>query len=274
MRSRALAVVVLVACGSTPPPSPPRTFGGDRPVELEVPVVLQSHRKFPLIIVLHAYGSTGADQTTYFGMTSEGADDHAFLLAPDGMTDSTGKQFWNADPACCDIDHTNPDDVGYLAQLIQQVSAVWPIDPGAIAVIGHANGGTMAYRLACERADVVSNVIALAAKAPSIPCAPTRPVNVLHIHGTSDTSVPYSLAGQTIQQWAVNDHCGSTRTLGPPVDLDSTLAGNETLTESTTGCPPGIEVDLWTIEGGSHAPTLVSTFDPTMRNWVVGHRRP
>ena len=273
MISLALAVVMLVACGSTPSPSPPRTFGGDRPVDLQVPAVLQSGRRFPLIIVLHAYGSTGVDQTSYFGLMDEAVDDNAFVLAPDGMTDSTGNQFWNADATCCDVDHTNPDDVGYLAKLIQQVTAVWPIDRGAVAVIGHANGGTMAYRLACERADLVSNLIVFAAPTPSTACAPTQPVNVLHIFGTSDPSVPYSMAGTSMQQWAVNDHCGATRRPGPTQDVDSTLPGNETLTESMAGCPAGTEVDLWTIEGGGHMPTLATTFGPAMRNWVITHRR-
>jgi polyhydroxybutyrate depolymerase len=270
---RALAVAVLVACGASTPQSPPRTFGGDRPVELQVPDVLQSRRKFPLIVVLHDYGSTGADQNAYFGITTDGGSEVVFVLAPDGTTDKAGKQFWNADPTCCDIDHTNPDDVGYLAKLIEQVGAAWPIDPSAVAVVGYANGGTMAYRLACERADVVSNIVVLASQPTSTACAPTRGVNVLEIHGTADDVVPYSVAGPSVQQWAVNDHCG---TIGPPgtsLDLDSVLAGNETLTQSVTGCPPGITVDLWTIEGGGHHPTPVTTFGPTVRQWVISHPR-
>lgn len=274
MLRRAFAVVMLVACGSNAAPSPPRTFGGDRPVELEVPGILQAHRKFPLLLVLHDYGSTGAADETYLGMTGEAPNNFAFVLAPEGTTDSMGKQFWNADPTCCDFDHKNPDDVAYLGKLIEQVSTVWPIDPAAVAVIGYANGGTMADRLACERADVVSNVVVLASQKPSTPCAPTRSVNVLHIHGTSDAIVPYSVAAPSVQQWAVADHCGTTRTLGSPIDLDSTLVGAETLTESTAGCPDGVTVDLWTIEGGTHVPALQDTFDSEVRQWVMSNPRP
>jgi len=274
MTSRALAIVVLAACGTNTPPVKQHIFGGDRPVELAVPPVLQAHRKFPLIIVLHAYGSTGADEATYLGMAGEAADDNAFLLAPDGITDSTTKQFWNADATCCDTEHKNPDDVAYLATLIEQISLVWPIDLNAVAVVGHGNGGNMAYRLACERADLVSNVVVLGGQAAASPCAPSEPVNVLHIHGTSDAQVSYSAATSSVQQWAVYDHCGGTRTLGPSVDVDSTLAGNETVTAATVACPQDITVELWTIEGGGHDPTLARTFDPTIRSWVIVHRRP
>ena len=271
---RALAVVVLVACGGSTPASPPRTFGGDRPVDLQVPPVLQARRKFPLLVILHDYGSTAMDAQAFFGMTMEASNDTAFVLAPDGTTDSMGKQFWNADSTCCDFDHKNPDDVGYVAKLIEQVKAVWPIDPNRIAVVGYANGGTMAYRLACDRADVVSNIVAVAAPSAATPCAPTRTVQVLDVHGTADDVVPYEVAGPNVQQWAVNDHCGTSRALGASVDIDSSLSGDETVTESMTGCPAGVEVDLWTIEGGSHAPALVPTFDPVARQWVIDHPRP
>jgi polyhydroxybutyrate depolymerase len=189
------------------------------------------------------------------------------------MTDSVAKQFWNADATCCDFDHKNPDDVGYLGTLIEQVRTVWPIDPNQVAVIGYAGGGTMAYRLACERADLVSNVVVLAGPVASTPCAPARSVNVLHVHGTADATVPYSVAGPSVQQWAVNDHCGSSRVLGASVDIDGSLAGNETVTESVVGCPAGVRVDLWTIEGGSHTPSVVPTFDPIARQWIIEHPR-
>ena len=49
----------------------------------------------------------------------------------------------------------------------------------------------MAYRMACERADVIDQIAGLAGHASSLPCNPTRPVSVLHIHGTGDATVPY-----------------------------------------------------------------------------------
>jgi polyhydroxybutyrate depolymerase len=275
MTLRALVVVVLVACGTDPSSPPPaRTFGGDRPVDLQVPVILQAPRRYPLVVVLHGYGGTGDTQEAYFGTANEAAGDAGFVLAPDGTTDSMGHQFWNADPTCCPFDDKHPDDVAYLGDLIDKVSAAWPIDPHAVVVLGQDNGATMAYRMACERPDVVSNVIAVAGRATSMPCMPARPVDVLDIHGTADAVVPYGDAVRSVQQWAVADHCATTRALGNPVDLDTNLAGAETLTESTNGCPDGVAVDLWTVEGGGHAPALQLVFDATVRQWFITHRRP
>ncbi|HEU4727490.1 MAG TPA: hypothetical protein VFT22_06370 [Kofleriaceae bacterium] len=267
-------MIGLAACGTSESQPPPRIFGGDRPAELEVPGVLQSSRRFPLVVVLHDYGTDGATQKDYFNLGNFAPSDAGFLIAPEGLTDTQGKQFWNADPSCCDHDHKNPDDVGYLGNLIDEIRVAWPIDPKAIMVIGYGNGGSMAYRLACERADVVSNVVVLAAPMITTPCTPADPVNVLHIHGTQDSVTPYSVAGQSIQQWAVFDHCGTARSTGSAMDIDDTIAGNETLTEDVSGCPTGVSVELWTIEGGTHMPGLAVQFGATMQAWLSSHHRP
>jgi polyhydroxybutyrate depolymerase len=277
MTSRAIVAVVLVACGSTSTPPgtpPPRTFGGDRPVTLQIPSTLEAGKLYPLVLILHGFGANGFVQEAYFGMSSLAADDTAFVLAPDGTTNSMGKQFWNADPNCCDLEHQGPDDVAYLGGLIDEVSAAWPIDPKAVTVIGHSNGGYMAYRLACDRADVIGDIIVLAGQAASTTCAPSQAVNVLHLHGTADDTVPFAVAAPSVQTWAAYDRCGTTRDPGPALDLDGTLAGSETHTEATAGCPAGVAVDFWTIDGGGHIPSITTAFEPAVWQWLTDHRRP
>src|SRR5262245_8488402 len=96
------------------PPDRPTMLGGDRPVELKVPANLDESQRYPLVLVLHGYGASGFLQSAYFGASKLPAAGEAFVIAPDGTLDSTNKLFWNADPACCDFEHKNPDDVGYL----------------------------------------------------------------------------------------------------------------------------------------------------------------
>jgi len=272
MTSRAIVVVLLVACGASTPP--PRTFGGDRPVNLQIPLTLEAGKQYPLVLVLHGYGANGFLQEAYFGMSSLANDSTAFVLAPDGLENSLGNQFWNADPNCCDFEHQNPDDVAYLGGLIDEVSAAWPIDPKAVVVVGHSNGGYMAYRLACDRADVIGEIVVLAGQAASTTCAPAKPVNVLHIHGTVDESVPFAVAAPSVETWAAYDQCGPKRAPGPALDLEVKLAGSETHTEATAGCPTAIAVDFWTVEGGSHIPSFGSAFEPAVWQWLTDHRRP
>ena len=268
-------LIVLAACSSSSPERP-RTFGGDRPVDLEVPTPLDDSKQYPLILVLHGYGINGFVQEALFGVNQLPKSGEAFVLAPDGLVDSMGHQYWNADPACCDYDHTNPDDVGYLGGLIDDVTAAWNIDRGAIYVMGHSNGAYMAYRLACDRADVITNIMPLAGVSVSDPstCVPVKPVSVLHLHGTADDMVPYSSAAPSVMTWAGLDGCATTQTAGDPLDLDTTQAGAETQTTHYDGCPPGIAVELWTITGAGHVPNFDQvTFAPLILQYFQNHRR-
>ncbi len=267
--------LALAACGTSAPR--PRTFGGDRPVDLEVPTPFDATKKYPLVMVLHGYGANGFVQEAYFGLNGLPKAGEAFVLAPDGNVDSMGHEFWNADPACCDYDHTNPDDSGYLGQLITDVMAAWPIDPQQVLVIGHSNGGYMAYRMACDHSDVVSNIVVLAGAAASDPstCNPALPVSVLHRHGTDDMDVPYTPnAEASVTQWATHDGCAQTRTAGPALDLDLVQPGAETTTATFDGCPAGITVELWSIQGAGHLPAFdTGAISSLLLQYLGDHRR-
>ncbi|HVK83300.1 MAG TPA: PHB depolymerase family esterase [Kofleriaceae bacterium] len=272
-------IVAVAACGGDPsePAERPLVFGGDRPAQLKVPTGFTEGRQYPLVMVLHGFGANGFSQSAYFGVSALPTMDQAFLIAPDGTTNSQGQQFWNADPLCCDVEGQNPDDVAYLGGLIDDVSAAWPVDPGAVFVIGHSNGGFMAYRLACERADAIAAIMSLAGLASSVPasCNPTQPVSVLHLHGTADSVVPYDNgADLSVDQWAGKNGCAATvRTPGPVYDLDTMVAGAETQTAAIADCPAAGSVELWRLEGSSHTPLFGTAFAPQLMEWLTAHRR-
>jgi polyhydroxybutyrate depolymerase len=229
------------------------------------------------VLILHGYGANGFVQQAYFGMTQLAQQDLAFVLAPDGLVDSAGHQYWNADPTCCDFDHKNPDDSSYLGGMIGDVMADWPIDPNQVFVVGHSNGGYMAYRLACDHADAITNILVLAGAAASdaTACRPSRAVSVLHAHGTLDTIVPFSpTASDSVAQWASHDTCASTSTAGAPRDLDTNVPGAETTTATEDGCPTGTTVELWSIQGSTHIPAFDQhTIGTTILDYLQAHRR-
>lgn len=283
MRRAAVLVLVLAACsdGSS---DRPVTFGGDRPVDIDAPLTLTEGKQYPLVLVLHGYSANGFVQEAYFGLNALPGRDEALVLAPEGTVDSTGKQFWNADAECCDFDGKHPDDVAYLGGLIDDVMKTWPVDPKRVYVIGHSNGGFMSYRMACERADVIAAIAPLAGLASSMPsaCNPSRPVNVLHMHGTMDPTVPYGPTSLTVgsigalgsvNQWAGKNGCGTSRTAAGDLDLENSLPGAETHRSTVDGCPAGGAVELWTIEGAGHIPVFNSSFTGTVMQWFSEHSR-
>jgi polyhydroxybutyrate depolymerase len=282
---RALAIVcVLFACGNGGGGTPSKIYGGDRPAELKTPAMLTEGKQYPLLVVLHGYSANGFVQTAYFGVGGLPAADQALLVAPDGTVDSKGAQFWNADPACCDFDHTNVDDVAYIGGLIDDIMADWPVDRAQVFILGHSNGAYMAYRMACERADVIAAIAGLAGNAASMPsaCNPVRPVNVAHLHGTLDEVVPFDGGGvpsgfgaeASVAQWAAHNGCtATTRTATATLDLDSNVAGAETQISVTDSCPASGAVELWRMEGSSHVPVMTSTFAPAIFGWLTAHAR-
>jgi polyhydroxybutyrate depolymerase len=286
-----VVALALAACGGSSAPVLPDAastlLGGDRPTELQVPPGIVAGKTYPLVVILHGYGASGILQQVYLGMRDLAKDRGVFVLAPDGMVDANGKQFWNADPACCDFAKTGVDDVAYIGGLIDTVMKQWPIDPKRVIVIGHSNGAFMAYRMACDRADVVTAFVGLAGAAASTPasCAPSRPVALLHLHGTADDTIMYAGgpvapgvnapgAIASVAQWAGYLGCTGVRSDTGTLDLVTELAGAETTTSSTAGCPAGGAADLWTITGAGHLPTFAPSFQPALWAWLDAHVRP
>ena len=117
------------------------------------------------------------------------AEARGFLYCyPDGTIDRWGNRFWNATDACCDFGNTGVDDAGYLRALIEEIARRFAVDRKRIYLVGHSNGGFMAYRMACQSADLIAGIASLAGTTFLDPsrCAPSEPVNILHIHGTAD----------------------------------------------------------------------------------------
>ncbi len=287
MRSAFLAVGLL-ACGGSDPGERPTVFGGDRAVELQTPAVLDDGRQYPLLLVLHGYGATGFIQASYLQVANLPDMNEALLIAPDGTTDSGGNKFWNADPSCCDFGNTGVDDVGYLSSLLDDVIAAWPVDPAQVFVAGHSNGAFMGYRMACERADIITATAILAGNTsqPTSGCTPSEPTSMLVMHGTADTTVPYDgtvpggsplemvTAGavESRARWSQYDGCSGSQVSGN-VDLDRSVVGSETEIVVSTGCPSNIGVELWTHEGVGHLPSYNTEFGPALWTWLKDHAR-
>lgn len=257
----------------------PATIGAIRPADVTVPKAWATQQKWPLILILHGYGASGAVQDGYLGISAR-ADQFGFVtVVPNGTLDASGKLYWNASDACCDFAKVGGDDVTYLTSLIDEAVAKLRVDPARVYLLGHSNGGFMALRMACEKADKVTAVASLAgaANADAGKCQPTQAVSVLQIHGTLDAVINYNggmvapfsypSAAQTVAQWRKLDGCNDTAIDDPPIDFEALLLGNETTRQHWAGCAQATRTDLWTISGGTHIPAFTDGF----REAVIAH---
>ena len=138
-----------------------------------------------LVLNLHGAGMTGNQQADLTGYNSV-ADRYGFVVAyPDGF-DTT----WADGRGASLPDRQGVDDVGFLSTLIDQLSRAYAVPPGRVFVTGMSAGGFMANRLACERADLVTAIAPVSGTlGAGFPCAPSRPVSVMAVHGAAAVPV-------------------------------------------------------------------------------------
>jgi polyhydroxybutyrate depolymerase len=268
-----------------------------RPVNLYVPSTYDGQTAMPLVILLHAYNLSGQAEENGFQIQPL-AESRGFLYCyPESLIDIWGGEFWNGTDVQS-FEQPVVDDAGYLRGLIEEIGRQFAVDPKRVYLIGHSNGGFMAYRMACQSADRVAGIASLAGMTFLDPsrCTPSAPVNILHIHGTADSIVPYDGGAvtttnlsfqapantpafpgalQDIQTWAAyNGASGPVADPAPSLDLTTDVPGLDTTITRYTNSPPGGAVELWTINGGGHFPAMSSEFSPRVIDWLLAHPKP
>jgi len=294
------AVMVTVACSSTDSPSPSSDTPpampasgtgtvqlGGRPVTVHVPDSLDPARPAPLVVALHGYTSDAKELETYLRLTPE-SDRRGFVYAyPEGSTDDQGERFWNATDACCAFSGPKPDDSRYLGELISTIQDSYRIDRARVYLIGHSNGGFMAFRMACDHADQVTAIVSIngANWNDTARCRPSEPVSVLAIHSSADETIAfgggvigraaYPSAATTVAQWLGYDRCVEAGRDAPQLDLVTDLPAAETSVRTyVQGCAGGSTVQAWTINGGIHVPRLGPAFAPAVTDFLLSQAKP
>lgn len=256
-------------------------IGGLRPATLIRPLDYVAGTPIPVVILLHGYNNHSQGINRLFGISRRVNIDQFTVILPEGTKNPGGQRFWNATDYCCDFWNTEPDDVGYLNSLYEEAGEY--VTPDGVYLIGHSNGGFMAYRMACESMPGLKGIVSLAGTEfnDRSVCDGADPVSVLHLHGTSDPTIWYgggfrsSAAGlfhypgasQTVQRWAERAGCDVDAAADlEPIDLVLNIPDEETLPlRYEAGCGDGLAAELWTIEGGPHWPN----FDPIEIGGVV-----
>lgn len=240
--------------------------GGIRTYRLHQPAALPAGRPVPLLIALHGGGGSAAQFEETSGFDAVADAEGVIMAYPEGtpLPITRDGRVWNGGRCCppADQGHRDVDDVSFLAAVIQALQAAHPVDPARVFVTGHSNGAIMALRLACERADLVAAVAVQAGTLEVDRCQPTRPVSVLDLHGTADRNIPLDggRGDRSLSQTDFASPRASLATLarlvgctGGPAPARAEEANPDVTHHPWAGCPPGIDVELRTVEGAGHA---------------------
>ena len=254
-----------------------------RPFLVVTPPSYDGGTPFPLLMALHGYGNTGAGLDGEFDLTRLSTSRAFLLVMPNATPDGRGLASWRPFAVA-----KSPFDREYLRAVLASVKATYAVDPSRVFVFGYSQGGHMAHRMGCDAADQVAAFVSLAGQAATVPaaCQPVRTISALQVHGTDDEAIGYNgdvtppidpnvpSAHQTIAVWGRVNRCGALVPATRTLDLSLQVDGEETTVERYADCPPGIDVELWTMNGVTHWPTPRTSFMAQLYSFLALHPRP
>lgn len=224
------------------------TSGGrERAYRLFVPPGYDGRLPLPLVLDLHGSGGNSAGQAATSRFEALAAREGVLVATLEAGAEGNR---WNVP-----VTDARPDDVQYVADVIDHVAARVCTDRARVYATGFSGGARMSSLLACRLSDRIAAIAPMAGLRWPGPCQ-GRAVPVLTFHGLADPqntyeggvagrggewveSVPEALAG-----WAQHNGCSADVIAEDPPGPLSTLRYE--------GCRDGAEVRLVRIDGLVH----------------------
>lgn len=242
-------------------------MGQTRLFIVHVPPSYRPGQPMPVVLAFHGGGGSmelQADDRRY-GLISK-ADSAGFIAVfPNGHSGLPGHHLatWNAGGCCGSARDSGSDDVAFVRALIAHLKQRLAVDAARVYAIGMSNGGMMSHRLACELADQLAGIAAVAGTDATSSCQPRRPVSVLMIHALDDDHVLYQGGAgpqafrdtskvmdfvsvpETQRRWAQRNQCS------PATQTVLERPGATCVRHAT--CADGVQVQLCTTDTGGHS---------------------
>lgn len=203
-----------------------------------VPTVVAEGVSAPVVLAFHGFGQDADAMLAMTGLARDADRDGHIVLVPDGI----GRSF-NGGGCCGPAVEQGVDDVALARALVAAAAVDLGADADRVVATGFSNGAWLSHRIACEASDLVVGVVPQSG-ALDTACTPSRPIDVVHLHGSSDLVVPQSRGRASVDRWA--DLLGCTASV---VDDDGS-DGQEGVEWS--GCDDDVEVAFGLRRGAGH----------------------
>lgn len=160
---------------------------GARSYILALPKEYQSNRQYKLLLAFHGSGGTSTDMQQLTGFERLSTD---YIVA----YPQSEQVEWNEGCECNIAHRLGADDLGFVDNVIADITARHRLIPDEIYAAGFSQGALFAQNLACNRSDVFKAVAVVAAPMSTqlaANCAPTQPVSIMMVMGVLDNVLPY-----------------------------------------------------------------------------------
>jgi polyhydroxybutyrate depolymerase len=237
-----------------------------RMYRVHVPASYDPARPAPLLVALHGGGGDMNLQSNdaLYGLITKSESEGFVPVFPNGFSKFPNGKLatWNAGNCCGAARDRQVDDVGFIREVVQNLTHQMNIDRTRIYATGMSNGAMMAYRLACEASDIFTAIAPVAGSDTTRQCTPARPVAVLHIHAKDDSHVLFGggAGPDSVALSQVTDYVSVPATIAKWAKLDGCTAAPRRVMEKPGAyceayapCSGGAQVQLCVTETGGHS---------------------
>jgi polyhydroxybutyrate depolymerase len=229
---------------------------------VHVPKNYDAAKRMPLVLALHGATMSAKTMEILTGLSKK-ADDAGFIVVyPNGTGPTPFLHTWNSGGFASYLSTAKPDDVHFVAKVLDDLEEVLNVDTKRVFATGMSNGAMMCYRLASEMSDRVAAIAPVSGTIAIDKYEPKRRVPVLHIHGTVDNLVPYD--GPTSSIAVIIQFHSVADTITTCVKINGSAAEPKITEVPTTkdkckckrlvyeAGADGAEVILYVVDGGGH----------------------
>ena len=167
--------------------------GQARTAFVHTPAQIDPSHRYPLVIGFHGGAGNAPGYIDNSQLFAKGAAAGFIVVCPQGTSVPIAipgdHRVWNSGPEY-ERSSRGADDVLFTRMLIDKVSHMYPVDEKRVYATGFSNGAQMTYRLALELADRIAAIAPMSGGRLAGAGAPSRPVPVMHFHGTADGFYP------------------------------------------------------------------------------------
>ncbi|MFM7111275.1 MAG: alpha/beta hydrolase family esterase [Planctomycetota bacterium] len=230
---------------------------------VHVPRQYDPAKPTPLILAFHGGGANPDNMVAFSGLSAK-SDEAGFIVAYPAGSGRLEKLLTFNGGNCCGYAMSNKvDDVEFTRRLLDDIARDVRIDPKRVYATGMSNGAIMSYRLASELSDRIAAIAPVSGPMGTPTCKPSRPVPVIHFHGTDDENAPFKggkgkgasgtdfySVDHSIQAWVGANGCSrEPAVVKLPVKVND---GTSVIRKTYGSGKQGSEVVLVMIEGGGH----------------------
>ncbi len=223
--------------------------GVRRTCTFHLPKGFDRSKRYPLVLVFHGRGGTGANFARRSGFR-EISDAEGFIVAfPDGL----GRRW--VTPS----DLEDAADIAFVDEIVAAVLKRIGADDDRIYACGFSAGGNFTLRLAAARADrfaAVASVSGFAYDSRPELFLPGAPLSVMLVHGTADEVVPYS-GGRLGGRSALPGILGAERLFDAIADAVGCTGKTEKAALPDADPADGVKVEVLSRRAGDSGPEVV-----------------